>query len=235
MSQKLTAPSCQTCGAREKSVFCSLNNEQLVQLDEYRGCEFYKKGEVIFKEGGFSKGLFCVNKGKVKLSKAGSSGKEQIIRFSTEGDVMGYNSMLSKYPLSATATVLEDAAVCFIPAVQFFDLLKTEPKFSMKVLETSAVNWNKATKLITILAQKTAKQRLSEMLLWLKEIFGLDKDDCIDIKLSREELANMIGTSTEASIRLLSELKKEGLIAFEGKRIRLLDIHGLIMLADLID
>jgi len=59
------------------------------------------------------------------LSKIGSSGKEQIIRFSTEGDVMGYNSMLSKYPLTATATVLEDAAVCFIPAEQFFELLKT--------------------------------------------------------------------------------------------------------------
>ena len=169
------------------------------------------------------------------MSKIGSSGKEQIIRFSTEGDVMGYNSMLSKYPLSATATVLEDAAVCFIPAEQFFELLKTEPKFSMKVLETSAINWNKATKLITILAQKTAKQRLSEMLLWLKEIFGLDQDDCLDIKLSREELANMIGSSTEALIRLLSELKKDRLIGFEGERLRLLDVHGLIMLADLMD
>ena len=148
---------------------------------------------------------------------------------------MGYNSMLSKYQLTATATVLEDAAVCFIPAEQFFELLKTEPKFSMKVLETSAINWNKATKLITILAQKTAKQRLSEMLLWLKEIFGLDQDDCLDIKLSREELANMIGSSTEALIRLLSELKKDRLIGLEGKRLRLLDVHGLIMLADLMD
>ncbi len=103
------------------------------------------------------------------------------------------------------------------------------------MLETSAINWNKATKLITILAQKTAKQRLSEMLLWLKEIFGLDQDDCLDIKLSREELANMIGSSTEALIRLLSELKKDRLIGFEGERLRLLDVHGLIMLADLMD
>lgn len=235
MSQKIQAPSCLTCGAREKSVFCSLNNQQLVELDEHRGCDFYKKGEEIFREGGFSKGLFCVNKGKVKLSKTGSSGKEQIIRFSKEGDVMGYNSMLSKYPLSATATVLEDAAVCFIPAIQFFNLLKTEPRFSLKVLETSAVNWDQATKLITILAQKTAKQRMAEMLLWLKEIFGLDDDACIDVKLSREELANMIGSSTEASTRILGGLKKEKLIAFEGKKIRLLDIHGLVVLADLID
>ena len=235
MSVKLQTPSCATCGARKKSVFCSLNSEQLVDLDDQKGCDFYKAGEVIFKEGGYSKGLFCVNKGKIKLSKAGPSGKEQIIRFSSPGDVMGYNSMLSKNPLSATATALEDAAVCFLPADKFFDLIKGEPKFSLKVLEVSAINWNNATRLITILAQKTVKQRIAEMLLWLKEIFGLDDNDCVDVKLSREEIANMVGAATEAVTRLLGELKKERLIAFEGKRIKLLDIHGLLMLAELTD
>lgn len=235
MSHKLEVPSCQTCGARYKSVFCTLNKEQIIKLDEHKGCNFYKRGEVIFREGGFSKGLFCVNKGKVKLTRQGPSGKDQIIRLSAEGDVIGYNSMLSRYPLSATATVLEDAAVCFIPAKQFFDLLKSEPTFNMKVLETTAVNWNQATKLITMLAQKTAKQRLAEMLLWVKEVFGIDSDDCINVKLSREELANMVGTSTESVIRLIAELKKENLILLEGKKIRLLDIHGLVVLADLID
>ena len=174
MSEKLATPSCVTCGARHKSVFCSLNSKQLIELDDQKGCDFYKKGEVVFKEGGYAKGLFCVNKGKVKLTKMGPSGKEQIIRFSSEGDVMGYNSMLSKNALSATATVLEDAAICFLPADKFFNLIKGEPQFSLKVLEVSAINWNNATRLITILAQKTVKQRLAEMLLWLKEIFGLE-------------------------------------------------------------
>lgn len=73
------------------------------------------------------------------------------------------------------------------------------------------------------------------MLLWLKETFGLDEDDCIDVKLNREEIANMVGTATEAVIRLLSDLKKEGFILLEGKKIRLLDIHGLATLAELDD
>ena len=105
----------------------------------------------------------------------------------------------------------------------------------MQLLELTAKNWNNASRLITDMAQKTTKERLAEMLLWLKETFGLDKDDCIDVILTREEIANMVGTATEAVIRLLSELKKEKLISLEGKRIRLLDIHGLIVLADLID
>ncbi len=235
MNEKQEAHSCSTCGSRNGSVFCGLHKDQLDVIDETKSCDFYARGEQIFKEGSYARGLFCVNKGKVKLSRTGPSGKEQIIRFAKPGDVMGYNAMLSNSPLSSTAVALEDAAICFIPSSKFFDLIKTEPDFSLRMLELTARNWNKASRLITDMAQKTTKQRLAEMLLWLKETFGLDEQDCIDINLSREEIANLVGTATEAVIRLLSELKKEHLIALNGKRIRLLDIHGLVMLADLVD
>lgn len=235
MSEKLHTPECATCGSRHKSVFCSLNKGQLDDLDSDKTCDNYKKGEHIFKEGSMARGVFCVNKGKIKLSKMGPSGREQIVRFATAGDIIGYNSMLSNRPLSATATTLEDSAVCFIPARNFFELIRLEPNFSLKMLELTAKNWENASRLITDMAQKTTKQRLAEMLLWLKETFGLDDENCIDVKLSREEIANMVGTATEAVIRLLAELKKEKLIALEGKRIKLLDIHGLVVLADLID
>ena len=235
MSQQISNPSCSECGARHKSVFCSLSSDQVTDLDSYKGCDFYTKGEAVFKEGSYARGLYCVNKGKIKLSKMGPSGKEQIIRFATEGDVLGYNSMLSKKPFGSTAIVLEDASICFIPSKQFFELLKVEPNFSLSLLELTSKQWNQASRLITDMAQKTTKQRLAEMLLWLKETFGLDSDDCLDVKLSREEIANMVGTATEAVIRLLGELKKEKLIALEGKRIKLLDIHGLSQSANLID
>ncbi len=235
MSKKLDIPSCDKCGARQKSVFCNLNREQLIELDQEKACDFYSKGEAIFKEGTYAKGLFCVNKGKVKLSRMGSLGKEQIVRFATQGDILGYNSMLSKRKLSATAIALEDSAICFVPSHQFFALIKSDPNFSLKLLELTAKNWDNASRLITDMAQKTTKQRLAEMLLWLKETFGLDEENCIDVKLSREEIANMVGTATESVIRLLAEFKSKKLIGLEGKKIKLLDIHGLVVLADLID
>ncbi len=235
MSEKTNTPKCATCGSRNKSVFCSLNTEQLTQIDTDKSCEFYQKGEVIFKEGVMARGIFCVNNGKIKLSRMGQSGKEQIVRFATGGDIIGYNSMLSKKPLSATATALDKSAVCFIPAKNFFQMIRDEPNFSLKILELTAKNWENASRLITDMAQKTTKQRLAEMLLWLKETFGLDEDNCIDVQLSREEIANMVGTATEAVIRLLGDLKKQKLIALEGKKIKLLDIHGLVVLADLVD
>src|SRR5690554_3359169 len=235
MEESYQKIACKNCSIRGKSVFCDLNEEQLEVIDTNKSCDFYKKGEVIFKEGTISRGLFCVNVGKVRLGRMGPSGKEQIVRFATDGDIIGYNSMLNGKPLSATATCLEDSTVCFIPARHFFHLIKTDADFSLKMLELTARNWENASRLIMNMAQKTTRQRLAEMLLWLKDTFGLDEDNCIDVKLSREEFANLVGTATEAVIRLLRELKDQKLIALEGKKIKLLDVHGLVVLADLIE
>jgi len=235
MSEQQTKITCQTCGAKHKSVFCDLSEKQLKTVDYSKRSDLYKKGEVIFREGAYSRGLFCVNRGKVKLVRTGPSGKEQIVRFATDGDILGYNAMLSKQTLSASAVVLEDASICFVPASQFFSLIKENPSFSLKLLELTSKNWNNATRLLTDMAQKTAKQRLAEMLLWLKETFGMDEEHCIDVNLSREEIANMVGTATEALIRLIGELKKQKLIDTKGKKIKLIDIHGLVMIADLMD
>ena len=203
MSKKIHSISCLNCSSWNKSVFCDLQSDQLENIDNHKSSDFYEKGETIFKEGGFARGLFCVKIGKIKLSKMGPSGKEQIIRFAKDGDIMGYNSMLSKSKLSSTAVALEGSIVCFVPANDFFGLIKSDPNFSLKMLELTAKNWNEASRLITDMAQKTTKQRLAEMLLWLKETFGLDEENCINVKLSREEIANLVGTATEAVIRLI--------------------------------
>lgn len=226
---------CNDCNIKNMSIFCGLDTEQLSVIQSNKSCDYYKKGDVIFKEGSISRGLFCVNKGKVRLGRMGASGKEQIVRFATDGDIIGYNSILNGKPLSATATCLEDSSVCFIPARYFFNLLKTDSDFSLKVLELTAQNWDNASRLITHMAQKTSLERLAEMLLWLKDTFGLDEENCIDVKLSREELANLVGTATEVVIRLLRDLKNKKLIELQGKKIQLIDIHGLVVLGDLID
>ena len=85
------------------------------------------------------------------------------------------------------------------------------------------------------MAQKKAKQRLAEILLWLKDTFGVDNQNCLDVKISREDISNMVGSATEAVIRLLSELNKENLIDLQGKKIFMTDIEGLVRLADLKD
>lgn len=182
-------------------------------------------------EGARPQGVYCIHNGKVKLYTLGTEGKEQIIRFVTSGDLIGYRSILSDEPISASATALEDTHACYIPKSSFFKVIQDNPKFSLNLLKLSCHELGEAGKMITSLAQKNVKERLAEILLILNTTFGEDEDGYIDINLTREEIANMVGTATESVIRLISELRKEGYIRSKGKRIALEDRVSLRQMA----
>ena len=86
---------------------------------------------------------------------------------------------------------------------------------------------------ITDIAQKTVRERLAEVLLLLKENFDLDADKTLQISLTREELANTVGTATESIIRLLSEFKQDKLIDLQGRKIKIINLAGLTKVANL--
>lgn len=110
---------CSHCDKRQSSIFCCTHGENLEDLSDSKTCSVYKKGQVVFHEGGHPFGVYCVNKGKIKLSIVGDEGKEQIVRLVRDGDVLGYRSMLVNERYNATATVLEDSQICFIPREVF--------------------------------------------------------------------------------------------------------------------
>ena len=228
-------PHCDTCGSRHKSVFCSLSEQEVNNVDDSKGCNIYDRGQIIFHEGNRTNGIYCINKGKIKLFQLGSEGKEQIIRFAKAGDIIGYRALLSEEPLSASAEAIEEAAVCFIPKAQVFSLITDNPNFNFKLLKTLSHELGEAAKVITDLAQKPVRERLAETLLMLKDTFELNEEQTIQVKLSREELANIVGTATESVIRLLSEFKKDEMIALEGRNIKLLNIPELTRVANIFD
>ena len=93
----------------------------------------------------------------------------------------------------------------------------------MSVLKDMASSLKQADNIIVDMAQKTVKQRLAETILNLASKFGTNKNNAIDVLLSREDIANIIGTATESAIRLLSDLKKKNIISFKGKEIAIID------------
>ncbi|MGE0562603.1 MAG: Crp/Fnr family transcriptional regulator [Flavobacteriales bacterium] len=235
MKKKPEMPHCETCGSRDKSVFCGLASGEVSDIDASKGCNFYDKGQVIFHEGNRINGIYCINKGKIKIFQIGAEGKEQIIRFAKEGDIIGYRALLSEEPLSASAATLEPATLCFIPKSQIFKILQDNPNFNFKMLKLLSHELGEAARIITDLAQKPVRERLAESLLLLKDTFDLDEEKNIQVKLSREELANIIGTATESVIRLLSEFKKDKLIDVDGRNIKLLNIPGLTRTANIFE
>ncbi len=226
-------PTCEECIAKDHPIFRDLSPSEIETLNFDKGCSAYKRGNIIYHEGNRINGYYCVNNGIVKMYKTGIDGKEQIIRFAKCGDIIGYRSVLSKELACTTAKVIEDAVLCFIPADSLFYLMKNNSSFAMNLMQLTCKELGEANNYITDIAQKTVRERLAEVLLLLKDKFDLDEDQILKISLTREELANLVGTATESVIRLLSEFKSDQLIELQGRKIKILNLAGLQKVANL--
>jgi CRP/FNR family transcriptional regulator len=226
--------SCQNCNARTHSIFKGFDFEETSSLNEIKACSKFKKGQYIFSENGYPQGLYCINHGKIKLTTQGNTGKEQILRLLKEGDVAGYRALLSNEKYHCSALALEDCSVCFVPKEKFFEMLKENSKLSFEVMKLLANNLRKAEEQITSLAQKSVRERMAEALLFFNATYGTNNiDNSINYNFSREEIADFVGTSTETTIRLLSDFKKENLISLEGKKIIITDKDKLAHISGL--
>lgn len=194
----------------------------------------FSKGAVIFEDGETPHGVFFLNKGIAKLSKQGVYGKDQILRFIKDGDLIGYRSILCGEDFQAKAEAMTEIEATFVPADIFLHLLEMVPQLSFVMLQKIAFEWGESSNTITFLAQKTVRERLAEILLLLEQKLGTDPEGFIKISLTREEIANIIGTATESAIRLISEFKHDKLIAVESRNIKILDREKLIRLGHVV-
>lgn len=226
-------PTCEECTTKGHPIFKDLSQEDLNALNFDKGCSLYKRGNVIYHEGNRIKGYYCVNSGIVKMYKTGIDGKEQIIRFAKTGDIIGYRSVLSKELACTTAKVIEDAVLCFIPSDSLFEMVKSNSAFAMNLMQLTCKELGEANNYITDIAQKTVRERLAEVLLLLKDKFDLDENQVLRISLTREELANLVGTATESVIRLLSEFKADQMIELQGRKIKIINLPALQKVANL--
>ncbi len=231
MKKTENIPSCENC-KRSNHLFKFLHEDELEGLGLEKTCNSYKKGDVIYHEGSRVNGVYCVNKGILKIFKTGIDGREQIIRFAKEGDIIGFRSVLINETACTTSKVLQDAVLCFIPSHKFLDLVKHNSEFSMSLMKLSCKELGESNKYILDIAQKNVRERLAEILLLLYEKFGTDEDGILEIILTREELANIVGTATESVIRLLSEFKHDNLIELIGRKIKILEPKKLQKISD---
>lgn len=218
---------CEQCIVREFSSLKALNKNELLKLANCKSSYTIKKGEPIFSEGEKIQGIFCIKDGVCKMTKLSENGNEQIVKLITKGELLGQRSLISEEPVNLGAVALEDMEVCFIPKAEVMGFFNENNEFSMNVMRTICGDLKNADDHLVNMAQKSVKQRLAELLLYLHDKFGTNDDKSLSIKLSREEMAGIIGTATESCIRLLSEFKKKGVIELTGKKITLTDIQGL--------
>jgi CRP/FNR family transcriptional regulator, polysaccharide utilization system transcription regulator len=214
-------------------LFKKLTEEEFNRLNFEKTCSTYKKGTIVYREGSRLTGFYCVTKGIVKVFKTGIDGKEQIIKFAKKGEIIAYRSLLSQELACTTSKVIEEAVLCHIPYPTLLFLIQNNWQFSLHMLQIVCRELREANDYITDIAQKSVRERLAEVLLLLKENFDLDRQSTLQISLTREELANMVGTATESVIRLLSEFRTDKLIELQGRKIKFLNIPGLRKIANI--
>lgn len=235
MQTRIQAHHCDTCRSRGQGVFCDLSREHLESIDRAKTTNRYQPRQVIFYEGNKPFGLYCISSGKVKIYKIDPDGHQQIVRLAGPGDVIGYRCLLSDQAYSATAETLEDAEVCFVDKNTFLHVLETHPSTAFHVMSALATDLGRAEQQIVNLTHKNIRERLAELFLVFEKKYGekVGKNVRLNILLTREELAELIGTTQESLIRLISEFKQDGLIAVDGRAITLLNIPKLVETANL--
>jgi len=233
MRSSIKRPSDDECDLSGFQLFKKLTEHEMAQLNYDKTSSLYKKGSIIYREGSRLTGFFCVTRGILKIFKTGIDGKEQIIRFAKKGDIIAYRSLLSQELACTTAKVIEEAVLSHIPYQTLLYLIQNNWQFAHHMLQIVCKELREANDYITDIAQKTVRERLAEVLLLLKENFELDNANTLQISLTREELANMVGTATESVIRLLSEFKQDQLIDLQGRKIKFINVPGLTKVANL--
>jgi len=194
----------------------------------------HRRGQILYYEGTKPLGIFCVNAGVIKVYKTASNGKEQILYLAKAGDFLGYSALLGEENYTSSAMIIEDAKICFIPREAFLGSMMKNAEFFKRITKQICHELGVMEEKLTDASQKSIRERLALLLLQLANTYGVDGGGYqrINLLLTREELAGMVGTATESVIRLLSEFKKDGLIELEGKKILLKDKKGLARLSD---
>ncbi len=222
---------CENCIVRQFNSLRAMSKEDLKGISDAKISRSVKKGETLFKEGEKLGGVFCVRDGVSKLSKLSPNGKDQIVKLATKGQVIGQRSVISEESTNLSAVAVSDMDVCFIPKESILTSLSKNPDFTLEVLRHMAHDLREADDVIVNMSQKTVKQRIAEAMLYLNN-FGHDDEGFFVLTLSREDIANVVGTATESAIRILSEFKKEGLVKASGKRLGIGNLQRLKELAE---
>lgn len=217
---------CQTCKGREHSLLNHFCSDELEHLNSHRACNYYKKHQAVFLEGSFPRGVYCINQGLVKIFKRGDEGKEQIIHIAKAGEIVGFRAMFTEEPYKVGAAALEDCYICFIGKEDFLNLIESNPILRKGIIKELSKELADRADFITNMAQKSVRERLAFTMLILLDVF-----DNEPINLSREDLANFVGTATETLIRLLKDFKGEGIIEVQTRKIHVIDRQRLLSIA----
>jgi CRP/FNR family transcriptional regulator, cyclic AMP receptor protein len=209
---------CLACPHREDRLFCNLPEPSVAALAAITSSAAYPKGATLFVEGQPARGVFILCNGRVKLSTSSSDGKTLILRISEAGEVLGLPATVTGSSYELTAEILEPTQANFIHRSDFLNFLKENGEAALRVAQQLGETYHMAiSEMHTIGLSRSASEKLARFLLeWTANCPEEKGQVRINMNLTHEEIAQMIGSSRETVTRLLADFRRKQLVQVSG-------------------
>jgi len=193
-------------------------------LRENSKIQYFKRNEMIYCEGEEAKDMMCLLEGKVKITKHGVGGRNQIIRMIKPIHHFAYRAYFAREPYLTDATAFEASKICVIPMAIVESLIRANSNLAIYYIRQLSVDLGISDARTVNLTQKHIRGRLADSLLFLRDCYGVEEDDAtLSIYLTREELANLSNMSVSNAIRTLATFVSEHIITLDGRKVKIID------------
>lgn len=197
-----------------------------MKMDNYDSSALTKKA-TLYSEGKRPKYLYYLKSGKIKGFRLHEDGKEYITNLFSAGDFIGYNSLLENKTYEDTAQAMETSEVIMIPKEEFTELVFKDMNIAAKFIKLIAHNVQEKEIRLLNLAYGSLRKRVAKALIDIHEKFQKEGEKPFGLDISREDIAQYVGTATESLIRTLSDFKSEKLIEIKEGKIYIGNIEKL--------
>jgi len=209
---------CLTCPVREEYCFCNLSLHALQRLNEIKATAVYPKGSMLFMEGQQPRGVFVLCAGQAKLSASSLAGRTILTKVSDSGDVLGLNAVVSNRPYEVTGEMTEPGRASFIARDSLLQFQKDHGEVALRVAEQLSRDYYAVHEEIRILGlTRSPSQKFAMLLLsWWTKTPENHRATHVKLRLTHEEIAEILGTTRETVSRLFSKFKKKQLLQLKG-------------------
>jgi len=194
--------------------------------DNYESDKHSKK-HVLYSEGKRPRYLYYLRTGKIKTFKVNEEGKEYITNLYGADDYLGYVPLLENSTYSDTAELLEDSEVSLIPKEDFLGAIYNDLNLAGKFIRIITENVREKEERLLNLAYDSLRKRVAKGLVEIHQKFNKEKNNTKQIDISREDIAQYVGTATESLIRTLSDFKSEKLLEIKEGKLRIMNLEKL--------
>lgn len=211
-------------------LFNGLTSDQLEAIKNIAVEKQINKGEMVVSEGDEGHGFFVIAEGRIKVFKVSAEGKEQILHIFEPGQPFGEVPVFAGQRFPANAQAIDKARLWFFPRAAIVDLITANPSLALNMLSEMSRKLRLFAIQIENLSLKEMPARLASYLIHLADEQG--QEESVTLKISKGQLASILGTIPETLSRIFAKLSATDLIRVEGKKITLLDREGLEDLAE---